>query len=92
METSIRSHVSERRARVSVTGALDLATRDRLLAEIERLNVEIVALRGTPIGRQPASATSAAEAPSPSVGLSPAVEPSPVTAQAPSPVPSAPIT
>jgi hypothetical protein len=76
--------------RIDALERQNLATRDRLLAEIERLNVEIVALRGTPIGRQPASATSAAVAPPPSVGLSPAVEPSPVTAQAPSPVPSAP--
>jgi anti-anti-sigma factor len=35
LETSIRSHTTDRRARVSVTGALDLATRDRFLAEVE---------------------------------------------------------
>ena len=35
METSIRSQTSDRRARVSVAGALDLATRDRFLAEVE---------------------------------------------------------
>ncbi len=34
-ETSIRSHVTDRRARVQVEGALDLATRDRFLAEVE---------------------------------------------------------
>ena len=34
-ETSIRSHVSDRRARVRVAGALDLATRDRFLTEVE---------------------------------------------------------
>jgi anti-anti-sigma factor len=35
LETSIRSQTSDRRARVSVAGALDLATRDRFLAEVE---------------------------------------------------------
>ncbi|HTI32339.1 MAG TPA: STAS domain-containing protein [Miltoncostaea sp.] len=34
-DSLIRSHVSDRRARVSVEGALDLATRDRFLAEVE---------------------------------------------------------
>lgn len=33
--TSIRAHVSDRRARVSVEGSLDLATRDRFLREVE---------------------------------------------------------
>jgi hypothetical protein len=54
--------------RIEALERQNLATRDRMLAEIERLNFEVAALRGTPAGEGAASA--------------PATAPSPVSRQA----------
>jgi anti-anti-sigma factor len=44
-DSSIRTHVTDHKARVQVEGALDLATRDRFLAEVEAsLDAEILEL------------------------------------------------
>ncbi len=58
--------------RIDALERQNLATRDRMLAEVERLNLELAALRGAPVSEEPMSA--------------PALVPSPVAQQAAAPV------
>jgi hypothetical protein len=50
----------------------NLATRDRMLAEIERLNAEVAILRGTPVAEEPASAPAAGPLPAAAAPAAPA--------------------
>ena len=62
----------------------NLAMRDRMLAEIERLNAEVAILRGAPASEEPASAPATATshaAPAPSASANAAASPPPASAQ-----------